>query len=123
MMTWPYLCDETSSKTTVTNCLKKCHHCTQIWHMGSYSRCNHSNLSHARMHSNHSLTHHLHLAQKYKVPFARFARFRGLIKILGKSIVISPFDLKLLLLMVFYTPQKHQSNYKRKPTSQIPGST
>ena len=38
MMTSPYLCDETSPKTTVTNCLKKCHHCTQIWHMGSYSR-------------------------------------------------------------------------------------
>ena len=66
---------------------------------GPYSRCNHSNLSHARNHSNPSLTHHsnhslthhsnhslthhsnhLHLPQKYKVPFARFARFRGLIK-------------------------------------------
>ena len=102
MMTWPYLCDETSSKTTVTNCPKKCHHCTQIWHMGSYSRCNHSNpslthhsnhsLTHhsnhsLTHHSNHSLTHHsnhLHLAQKYKVPFARFARFRGLIKDFSK---------------------------------------
>ena len=34
----PYLCGETSSKTTVTNPVKKCHRCTHIWHMESYSR-------------------------------------------------------------------------------------
>ena len=97
-LTWPYLCDETSSKTTVTHrCQKARPHCTQIWDMGSYSRCNHSNLSHTRIHSNHSLTPHSknslthhsnhsrphHLQQKYKVPFARLARFRGLIKGVG----------------------------------------
>ena len=91
---------------------------------GPYSRCNHSNLSHARNHSNPSLTHHsnhLHLPQKYKVPFTRFARFRGLIK--------KKWALGTLGAQIGYTPRKYTSPpflileieikilQKRKPSS------
>ena len=40
MMIWPYWCIETSSKTTVTHCLQKCHHCTRNWHVISHTRYN-----------------------------------------------------------------------------------
>ena len=39
-MIWPYLCIETSSKTTITHCLQKRHQSPQNWHVISHTRYN-----------------------------------------------------------------------------------
>ena len=40
IMIWPYWSKETSSKTTVTYCIKKCHQSPQNWHVISHTRYN-----------------------------------------------------------------------------------
>ena len=74
MIKWTYFCNETSSKSTVTNSLQKCDHCTQIWDISGdplYSKLNYSNHSHTHN------SNHLEPLGKNRKPPARFARFGG----------------------------------------------
>ena len=77
--TWGPIADAITV-TSLTLAITETPH-SPLTHHSNPSLTHHSNPSLIH-HSNHSLTHHsnhLHLPQKYKVPFARFARFRGLI--------------------------------------------